>query len=114
MAKQGILDTVGVTLAGAHDETTAVVARALRKTAAPGPALIFGSAERIDVLNAALINGIAVARARFRRLQQHARRPSVGADPAGAVGDRAGRRAARRSSPPMRPASNARRGSRAR
>ena len=59
MAKQGILDTTGVTLAGAYDETTATVTRALRATAAPGPALIFGSDERIDVLNAALINGTA-------------------------------------------------------
>ena len=49
----------GVTLAGANDETTATVARALRATAAPGPALIFGGDERIDVLNAALINGTA-------------------------------------------------------
>ncbi len=59
VAKQGILDTVGVTLAGAHDATTAVVASALRKTAAPGPALIFGTADHVDVLNAALINGTA-------------------------------------------------------
>jgi 2-methylcitrate dehydratase PrpD len=59
MAKQGILDTVGVTLAGANDETTATVTRALRPTIAPGPALLFGRTEKIDVLNAALINGIA-------------------------------------------------------
>jgi 2-methylcitrate dehydratase PrpD len=59
VAKQGILDTVGVTLAGAQDETTAVVASALRKTAAPGPALIFGTSDHVDVLNAALINGTA-------------------------------------------------------
>ena len=59
MAKQGILDTVGVTLAGANDQTTAVVSAALRKTAALGPALIFGGSERLDVLNAALINGVA-------------------------------------------------------
>src|SRR5205823_13573256 len=59
MAKDAILDTVGVTLAGAHDNTTAVVTRALRKTAAPGPALIFGGHERLDVLSAALINGVA-------------------------------------------------------
>ena len=59
VAKRGILDTVGVTLAGARDETTAVVAAALRHTAAAGPALIFGSSEHIDVLNAALINGTA-------------------------------------------------------
>jgi len=59
MAKQAILDTVGVTLAGAREETTAVVARALRKTAAPGPALIFGDTQHLDVLSAALINGVA-------------------------------------------------------
>ena len=59
VAKQGILDTVGVTLAGATDETTAVVASVLRKTAATGPALIFGTSDRVDVLNAALINGTA-------------------------------------------------------
>src|SRR5262249_16285417 len=58
-AKQGILDTVGVTLAGAREETTAIVARTLRQTAAEGPALIFGGRERLDVLNAALINGVA-------------------------------------------------------
>ena len=59
VAKQGILDTVGVTLAGARDETTAVVASALRQTSAPGPALIFGTSDHVDVLNAALINGTA-------------------------------------------------------
>src|SRR5437870_13224448 len=59
MAKDGVLDTVGVTLAGAHDDTTAVVTRALRPAVAPGPALIFGTAERLDVLSAALINGVA-------------------------------------------------------
>src|SRR5215475_6058867 len=58
-AKDGILDTIAVTLAGAQEETTAVVARTLRVTAAPGPALIFGSSERLDVLSAALINGVA-------------------------------------------------------
>ena len=36
MAKQGILDTTGVTSADVDDETTATVARALRKSAAPG------------------------------------------------------------------------------
>jgi 2-methylcitrate dehydratase PrpD len=36
-----------------------VVASALRKTAAPGPALIFGTSDHVDVLNAALINGTA-------------------------------------------------------
>ena len=59
VAKQGILDTVGVTLAGARDETTCVVASVLRKTAAAGPALIFGTSDHVDVLSAALINGTA-------------------------------------------------------
>src|SRR5215468_11061701 len=58
-AKQGILDTVGVTLAGAQDDTTAVVTRALRWTAGQGAALIFGSGESLDALSAALINGTA-------------------------------------------------------
>jgi 2-methylcitrate dehydratase PrpD len=58
-AKQGILDTVGVTLAGARDDTTAVVARTLRWTAGQGVALIFGGSESLDALSAALINGTA-------------------------------------------------------
>src|SRR6266581_2010057 len=58
-AKQGILDTVGVTLAGARDETTAVVTRTLRWTAGQGAALIFGGSESLDALSAALINGTA-------------------------------------------------------
>src|SRR5215470_2877951 len=58
-AKQGILDTVGVTLAGARDDTTAVVTRTLRWTAGQGAALIFGGGERLDALSAALINGTA-------------------------------------------------------
>jgi 2-methylcitrate dehydratase PrpD len=58
-AKQGILDTVGVTLAGARDDTTAVVTRALRWTAGQGAAMIFGGSESLDALSAALINGTA-------------------------------------------------------
>jgi 2-methylcitrate dehydratase PrpD len=58
-AKQGILDTVGVTLAGARDDTTAVVTRTLRWTAGQGAALIFGGSESLDALSAALINGTA-------------------------------------------------------
>jgi 2-methylcitrate dehydratase PrpD len=58
-AKDGILDTVGVTLAGAREETTAVVARTLRRTAGQGAALIFGGGDRLDALSAALINGTA-------------------------------------------------------
>ncbi|MPZ40699.1 MAG: MmgE/PrpD family protein [Rhizobiales bacterium] len=59
VAKQGILDTVGVALAGAQEDTTAVVTSVLRKTAGEGPALIFGTRDCVDVLSAALINGTA-------------------------------------------------------
>jgi 2-methylcitrate dehydratase PrpD len=58
-AKLAILDTVGVTLAGSREETTRVVARTLRRTAAAGPALVFGDTQRLDVLSATLINGVA-------------------------------------------------------
>ena len=56
-AKVGILDTVGVTLAGSADPSATIVARALGS--APGPALVFGSGQRISALDAALINGTA-------------------------------------------------------
>ena len=56
-AKVGILDLVGVTLAG-HDEPTAqLLARAL--ASATGPAQIFGENKRVSILDAALINGTA-------------------------------------------------------
>lgn len=58
-AKLAVLDTIGVTLAGAQEETTAVVRRALRHTAAPGAALIFGDSRHLDPLSATLINGVA-------------------------------------------------------
>jgi 2-methylcitrate dehydratase PrpD len=56
-AKIGILDTVGVTLAGSRDPAAQIVAHAL--AAAPGPALVFGSDQRVNALDAALINGTA-------------------------------------------------------
>ena len=56
-AKVGILDTVGVTLAGSLDPSARIVARSL--AAAPGPALVFGSNPRVGALDAALINGTA-------------------------------------------------------
>mgnify|MGYP003693581421 CR=1 FL=1 len=86
--KQGILDTVGVTLAGATDDTTAVVTRALRKTAAAGRGADLWRQRTSRCAQRRADQRRRVARARFRRLQQHARRPSVGADPAGAVGAR--------------------------
>jgi 2-methylcitrate dehydratase PrpD len=55
-AKVGVLDWVGVTLAG-HAEPCAQLAA--RVSAAPGPALLFGSGGRVAALDAALINGTA-------------------------------------------------------
>ena len=56
-AKVGILDTVGVTIAGASDPSARIVARAIGS--ATGPAHVFGAGERVGTLDAALINGTA-------------------------------------------------------
>ena len=58
-AKAAILDTVGVTLAGAREDAPTMAAAALGIGAAPGPCLVFGGARRVDPLSAALINGTA-------------------------------------------------------
>jgi 2-methylcitrate dehydratase PrpD len=56
-AKVGILDTVGVTLAGSREEAPRLLAAAL--DVAPGPSLLFGMSRRVGVLDAAYINGTA-------------------------------------------------------
>ncbi len=56
-AKVGILDTIGVTLAGSTDASARIVARSLASST--GPSLIFGSRTRVGALDAALINGTA-------------------------------------------------------
>lgn len=56
-AKVGILDTIGVTLAGSTDPGTRIVARSLASSS--GPSLVFGSRQRVGALDAALINGTA-------------------------------------------------------
>jgi len=56
-AKVGILDTVGVTLAGSGEEAPTILAHAL--DIAPGPSLVFGSARRVGALDAAYLNGTA-------------------------------------------------------
>jgi 2-methylcitrate dehydratase PrpD len=56
-AKVGILDTVGVTLAGSREEAPRLAARAL--DLADGPSLIFGTPRRAGALDAALVNGTA-------------------------------------------------------
>jgi 2-methylcitrate dehydratase PrpD len=55
-AKVGILDTVGVTLAGSGDPSATIVAGVL---SANGASLLLGSAKRTSALDAALVNGTA-------------------------------------------------------
>lgn len=57
-AKVGILDTVGVTLAGSREEATRIVENVTLYGMA-GPSLVFGSSRRASPLDAALINGTA-------------------------------------------------------
>jgi 2-methylcitrate dehydratase PrpD len=54
-----ILDTIGVTLAGYSQPCTQIVLNIPGVAAAPGPALIFGSARRTSALDAAFVNGTA-------------------------------------------------------
>jgi 2-methylcitrate dehydratase PrpD len=58
-AKIGILDTVGVTLAGAREETARIVENVLATGAGTGTSLLFGGNRRVSPLDAALINGTA-------------------------------------------------------
>jgi 2-methylcitrate dehydratase PrpD len=58
-AKTAILDTIGVTLAGAADPSSKILLATPGIADAPGPALIFGTDRRTSVLDAALINGAA-------------------------------------------------------
>lgn len=56
-ARVGVLDTVGVTLAGAVEPCATILAQAL--SGAEGPSVVFGTAARRHPLDAALINGTA-------------------------------------------------------
>ena len=58
-AKIGILDTVGVTIAGASEPCTTITAATPGIADTDGPALLFGLARRTSVLDAVLINGVA-------------------------------------------------------
>jgi len=58
-ARVGILDTVGVTLAGSSDESTRIVNTVLGRSHAGGPSAVFGRATRASPLDAALVNGTA-------------------------------------------------------
>lgn len=55
-AKVGILDTVGVTLAGSSDPSATIVAGVL---SSGGPSLLLGTRKRVGALDAALVNGTA-------------------------------------------------------
>lgn len=57
-ARLALLDTIGVTLAGAAEDCTRITARACLLPG-PGPATLFGAAATISPLDAALINGTA-------------------------------------------------------
>ena len=56
-AKVGVLDTVGVTLAGCNEDTARLAARALG--AGAGPSHVLGTDRRVSALDAAVINGAA-------------------------------------------------------
>ena len=56
-ARVGILDTVGVTLAGSREPAARLSGMALDLT--DGPALIFGTRHRVGLLDAAVVNGTA-------------------------------------------------------
>ncbi|WP_300044433.1 MmgE/PrpD family protein [Ramlibacter sp.] len=56
-AKVGLIDTLGVTLAGSREDAPRLAARGLDLVG--GPALVLGSAQRVGPLDAALINGTA-------------------------------------------------------
>ena len=60
-AKWGMLDTIGVTLAGAHEDCTKIIEQIHFTDGAleGGPSLIFGTGRRTSALNAAVINGTA-------------------------------------------------------
>src|SRR5262252_3192277 len=56
-AKVGILDTIGVTVAGSVGPAARILGLVVPPT--PGASLVFGSADRTSALDAALINGTA-------------------------------------------------------
>ena len=58
-AKVAVLDTVGCTLAGAHEDCARIVGRAAVYGTTGGECLVFGTSRRVGPLDAALINGTA-------------------------------------------------------
>jgi 2-methylcitrate dehydratase PrpD len=58
-AKVGILDTVGVTLAGSREDAARLVEKVLARGAGTGRSLVFGASRRLSALDAAIVNGAA-------------------------------------------------------
>ncbi|MGG5809318.1 MmgE/PrpD family protein [Falsiroseomonas sp. CW058] len=58
-ARTGIIDTVGVTLAGVPEDCTQILLRTPGVATAPGGATLFGTHRRCSALDAALVNGTA-------------------------------------------------------
>ena len=58
-SKVALLDTTGVTLAGAREDAPRIVEDVLGLPAGAGPSLVFGGSRRVGCLDAALINGTA-------------------------------------------------------
>ncbi len=56
-AKIGLLDTIAVGIAGADDEASRIARKVIGASA--GPALIWGSGERLGTLDAAFVNGVS-------------------------------------------------------
>jgi 2-methylcitrate dehydratase PrpD len=80
-ATQAVLDTVGVTLAGAVSETAKIIARTT--PLGYGPCHIIGGSQQCDPLNAALLNGTAAHALDFDDMTQNMMgHPSVALVPA--------------------------------
>jgi 2-methylcitrate dehydratase PrpD len=58
-AKRTLLNWIGCAVGGCHEDTVSNVVTALAPFAGPGQATLFGRTERMDILNAALVNGIS-------------------------------------------------------
>ena len=56
---RSLLNFVGCALGGCHDEAIEVAAKVLAPTSGPAQASLIGRSERLDILNAAFLNGAA-------------------------------------------------------
>jgi len=58
-AKRALLNWMGCAIGSTHQETVACALAAIKPFAGPAQATLFGRNERLDILNAALVNGIS-------------------------------------------------------